>query len=130
MPSPRGTPTRENEVIDLEAETGADQQNPPGDDTYARSAVFVEQVAKATAVGVVHGILQKASEGGGASSSGEPKTKLQKPDVMEFVAVVESARAAAAHASQLSIAAAQAFKNEEQTLAEMKKKLHELVKTM
>jgi len=100
------------------------------EDPYAESAEFAGHIAKATAIGVVHGMraLKDASEGGG-SSGGEPMDKLKK-DLVHVVKTVEAAAAAAAHAQKLSIAAAQAFRKEEVQLQTWKKKLDGILASM
>ena len=117
------------EADDAEAADKGDDRTV--EDPYADSAMFAEHVAKATAVGVVAGIraLQSASEGG-SSSSGVPMIKVSKTKMAEVVEAVNSAAVSAAHASKLSIAAAQAFKQEEVRLHKMKKMLAELTDSM
>ena len=98
------------------------------EDPYAESSEFAAEVAKATAVGVVHamGALQGANEGGASPSGGEEMIKLSRTEMAEVVAAIEAARASAAHAAKLSVAAAHAFRKEEVRLDAMKKKIEQL----
>ena len=124
--------------VDVEAEEGeaddadAADQGDEGtvDDPYAPSSFFAEQIAKSTARGVVAGMraFQEASQGG-SSSSGEPMIKISKTKMVEVVGAINTAAAAAAHAENLSIAAAQAFKKEEVKIHKMKKMLADLTGT-
>ena len=99
-------------------------------DPYAGLSKFGETVAKETAENVLAGMrsLQSASKGG-SSSSGEPMIKLSKKKLGDVVEAINTAAVAAAHAENLSIAAAQAFKTEEVKLHKMKKVLANLTDT-
>ena len=98
------------------------------EDPYSATSEFAAVIAKSTAVGVVHamGALQNANESGATASGGEEMIKLSRTDLAEVSAAIEAARASAAHAAKLSVAAAHAFRKEHDKLVAMQKKIEQI----
>ena len=95
---------------------------------YAGRSDWTEAVTKAAAVGADYamGTLQGADESGATSSGGDEMIKLSRKEMAEVVSTIESARASAAHAAKLSVAAAHAFRREHEKLVAMKEKMEQL----
>ena len=118
----------ENEVADDDYISADEEEFQQMEDPYSATSEFAAVVAKSTAVGVVHamGALQNANETGASSSGGEEMIKLSRTEMAEVAAAIEAARASAAHAAKLSVAAAHAFRKEEVRLGAMKNKIEQL----
>ena len=70
--------------------------------------------------------MQNANESGATASGGEEMIKLSRTDLAEVSAAIEAARASAAHAAKLSVAAAHAFRKEHDKLVAMQKKIEQI----
>ena len=118
----------ENEVADDDYISADEEEFQQLEDPYAESSEFAAAVAKSTAVGVVHamGALHNANESGASSSGGEEMIKLSRTEMAEVAAAIEAARASAAHAAKLSVAAAHAFRKEHERLVAMQKKIEQI----
>ena len=124
-----GVEVEESEPIGDEGEEILDDDYCDCDeDLYAESSEFTEAVTKAAAVGADYamGTLQGADESGATSSGGDEMIKISRKEMAEVAAAIEAARASAAHAAKLSVAAAHAFRKEEVRLGAMKKKIEQL----
>ena len=124
-----GVEVEESEPIGDEGEEILDDDYCDCDeDLYAEPSEFTEAVTKAAAVGADYamGTLQGADESGATSSGGDEMIKLSRKELAEILSTIESARASAAHAGKLSVAAAHAFRREHEKLVAVKEKFEKI----
>ena len=124
-----GVEVEESEPIGDEGEEILDDDFCDCDEgQYAGRSDWAEAVTKAAAVGADYamGSLHGADESGATSSGGDEMINLSRKEMAEVLSTIESARASAAHAAKLSVAAAHAFRREHEKLVAMKEKMEQL----
>ena len=124
-----GVEVEESEPIGDEGEEILDDDFCDCDEgQYAGRSDWTEAVTKAAAVGAEYamGTLQGADESGATSSGGDEMIKLSRKEMAEILSTIESARASAAHAGKLSVAAAHAFRREHEKLVAVKEKFEKI----